>query len=272
MTYSDAFLGKDLDETEELVLRIARAERAPVGAQGRALARLAGPAGVGAALTGKIAGASASSGSVGLVAKCMALGLGVSLTTLGVVKQVRPPVESAAIPAVARDGDANRAKALSEAPLAPMQGAPTPDESARAVPTAARLPAGPRKQPRPAAVAEPRAASRVQVPAPSVAQLTREVAALKVARASLARGDGQQALMALKTYRAEFPAGELGAEAAALQVEATWALGDRTRAVQLADSFLKAHPASPLGARIRSLIEPRIAPITNRDRSPDAGQ
>lgn len=272
MTYSDVFLSKDVVETEELVLRVARAERAPDGARGRALARLAAPVGVGVALAGQTAFASASSGGAALVTKCVVLGLGISLGTLGAVEHFSSPVETAAVPVVARHGDASRAKALSEGQLLPMQRAGAPVELAGAAPTAAPLRAEPPHEPNEPAVAERSAPARGELASPSAARLTREVAALQVARASLARGEAQRALAALETYRAEFPVGELAAEAAALRVEATWAFGDRARALQLAESFLQAHPASPLGARIRSLLETANRAGTNRDRSPSAGQ
>ena len=128
--------------------------------------------------------------------------------------------------------------------------APRPD-----LPAAAPLPAGVPS----AALSSPAAAPLASASPPvRASSMVEEIAALDRVRARLSSGDGPGALGALEAYRTSFPRGHLSAEATVLRIEALGRTGDRAGARSLALSFLAAHPRSPLGPRVRSLVD--IAP------------
>ncbi len=80
-----------------------------------------------------------------------------------------------------------------------------------------------------------------------------ETSLLDTARGALREGHPESALRTLDTYDAQFPAGLLSPEATVLRIEALVRVGDEAGARKLADTFLRAHPESPLAARVRSL-------------------
>jgi hypothetical protein len=267
MRYSDGFLGKDAEETEELVVRIARRDRAPEGAQARALSRIAAvPIGVGVALASKTAWAGSTTSAAWLASKWAAVGLGAAVCALGVVQHFEPKV---APPATGVEWSGPKPRLAPEQgssapePTAPNEPEPVgpaePVELGRAATAAApsvdaRVPAA--KRPRDASSdVQGRRPSRREFTTAPAAELTREVAVLKRARVALAAGQARQALLVLDGYHADFPAGLLKTEEAALRVETTFALGDRDRALRLADAFLVAHPTSPLGRRVQTLVD-----------------
>jgi hypothetical protein len=57
----------------------------------------------------------------------------------------------------------------------------------------------------------------------------------------------------LDDYEGRFSSGVLAPEARALRIETLAQLHDQVRARQLADTFLKAHPNSPLAERVRKI-------------------
>jgi TolA-binding protein len=219
-----------------------------------AVATLAGAA---AATKSALAAGAAPAASSWLAVKWFAIGLGTALGTLAVVDQVqqrqRPPLSPVA-PAI-----------TPSAPLQPALPSPATPSVTSAEPSPV-LP--PRSSPTPPlvgeTVVEPRAAAPRDAAghfdAPSLEQLSREVAALKRARSALSSGSAAQARLALRHYRSEFPKGVLAIEAAALEVETAFALGERDRALVLAAAFLRDHGSSPLAARIRALARADAKP------------
>ncbi len=127
-------------------------------------------------------------------------------------------------------------------------------------PVVATIPVAPAR-PRRSAVARPRPVVAVEIaPTTEVAEpvstLMLELTLLDQARAALRAGQSSRALDALAEHARQFPQGVLATEAEAMRIEALLERGDRSRAIELADAFFAAHPASPLGRRLRSLLEP----------------
>jgi hypothetical protein len=87
--------------------------------------------------------------------------------------------------------------------------------------------------------------------APSLAD---ELALLDSAVSALHRHDAAAALATLDAYDRRFPTGTLVPEATAARIEATLAIGDSSRARELAAQFLADHPNSPVAARVRALV------------------
>ncbi len=84
-------------------------------------------------------------------------------------------------------------------------------------------------------------------------RLAREVAALDAARASLAIGAAQSTLRQIEHYRAEFPDGELAADAEVVAIEALAAEGDHAALALAARRFLDRYPRDPHAPRVREL-------------------
>lgn len=78
-----------------------------------------------------------------------------------------------------------------------------------------------------------------------------ELALMQKAQAALGAGDAQGALVFLAEHAKNFPSGALSEERQGMRVLALCALG-RSDARAAAESFLGAHPQSPLATRIRS--------------------
>jgi outer membrane protein assembly factor BamD (BamD/ComL family) len=76
--------------------------------------------------------------------------------------------------------------------------------------------------------------------------LSLEIAALDGIRQALARKDANEALRRIVDYEAEFPSGVLGAEAAALRIQALVEAGRRSEARAELASFRRYYPTSPL--------------------------
>jgi hypothetical protein len=174
-----------------------------------------------AALLGLVFGAAAGAGSVALWLRPAG-----DPTLLVPPLPPRPALERAA-PELLPDPSPQSARA------------PTPPELAPPRASAPRR-AGERGTP-------PRAASE------RASRLAREVAALDAARASLAIGAAQSALRQIERYRAEFPAGELAADAEAVAIEALAAEGDHSALAQAAQRFLDRYPRDPHAPRVREL-------------------
>ncbi len=164
------------------------------------------------------------------------------------------PVSAAT--ALAASGTTSRLDALTPSPLSASEHRAS---SVRRDPVAVRATDAPAEAPRPASTSEalpPPLTAPVATPAPPSRprlDLDRELAALDLARGALSAGSPARALDAIVAYRAAFPAGQLGAEALLLEIEARMKSGDRATAVQQAQTFLARHPRSVLAARVRSL-------------------
>lgn len=262
MTNPSGFLSGDPDEVGELLLQVARRERAPHAARERALSRVSavslGAAVATTAKAGLAAPAFASAPAI-LAAKWLVIGLGGALVGLTAIDRAERALSGAAdsvAPAagVLRPSEPRAKPALAAASSASTAVVETVPHSG--LPAAASVAAAPKAQTAQAlgtaaAVANPSAAV---FDAPSTAQLAREVAALRQARAALAQGKPGQALESLAAYHREFQGGVLGAEEAALRVEIAFALGDHS-APELGRSFLTRYPTSPLAARVRALFD-----------------
>lgn len=264
MNHPSAFLSGDPDHVGERLLQVARRERAPHGARERALSRVAAVS-VGAAATttakAALAAPAATAGGGILAAKWLVIGLSGALVGLTALDQAQRALAPAAATAVAPVvvAPAREMPGVVAAPSAPRLTAPAvavPSFSAvsHAAPSVVIAPQSP--APELAAtpdtpVANPSAAA---FEPPRSAQLAREVAALRQARALLAQGRPGHALETLTQYHREFPVGMLGTEEAALRVELAFAMGDRN-APELAQRFVAQYPGSPLATRVRALLD-----------------
>jgi hypothetical protein len=94
------------------------------------------------------------------------------------------------------------------------------------------------------------APAAVASPAVEEARLVAEV------REAVRAGRGTEALALLADLQRRFPGGVLGQEREILEIEALAAAGRRAVASARAEAFLRAHPESPLGARIRGFVRP----------------
>ena len=253
MTDPEGFLNKTPSELGGFLLDLARHERAPAAVRERTASRVAAlsaVAGMATATKVSLAAGANPAGASWLAAKWFAIGLSTALGTLGVVDQLRryrwsepstPPAAVAPLNApqpVVQPTAVSAAVASSDPIRAVPQGA---------VPAAASA-AGSSVE---LELQNPHETSG-NVSTPEIQQLSRELGVLKRARSALASGNGTQAELALKQYRAEFAAGMLTAEAAALEVETAFALGERERGMALAAAFLRNHATSPLAARVRA--------------------
>jgi len=86
--------------------------------------------------------------------------------------------------------------------------------------------------------------------------LDAETALLDGARVSVRAGRPADALRTLDGYDAQFPDGLLVPEATVVRIEALVKNGDKAGARILGQTFLRAHPDSPLADRVRSLTNP----------------
>ena len=87
--------------------------------------------------------------------------------------------------------------------------------------------------------------------------LKSELGFLEEARVALEARASAGALSLLDEYARQFPAGSMRIEATALRVEALLALGRRSEAQALGDSFLANYPHSPAAMRVRLLLGSR---------------
>jgi hypothetical protein len=264
MTNPSAWLSGDADDVGERLVEVARRERAPNGARERALSRVAAVSlGTAVATTAKAASAAPALGKAAgvLGLKWLAIGLGAALVSLTAVDQVQRALSPAADAGVASTAVvAPVVRGTRDLPTAsvasPVAAAPAPVAGVPATPPIVAAPRAATPAPEvPALSAAPSAAA---FDAPTVAQLAREVAALRQARAALALGRPGASLETLAAYHREFPLGVLGTEEAALRVEIAFAMGD-ANAFELARRFLAEHATSPLAARVRALRDAKSA-------------
>jgi hypothetical protein len=79
----------------------------------------------------------------------------------------------------------------------------------------------------------------------SGADLSEQLRLIDQARSAVAAGNASAASVALSTYRARFPRGPFGQEAAVLQIETLDLQGNHAQAAAQARTFLARHPNSP---------------------------
>lgn len=162
-------------------------------------------------------------------------------------------------------GDAGHAEAPAAKPSAPVAPAEVPAPLAPAPPASERgpvrvddLPPAPAREEAeasPPAGALPRARPpRASAAAPATSAFHAELALVETARASLARGDSEACLRALRRHQARFPAGVFAEEARVMRIEALVARGDHDRAGELGEAFLTERPNSAYAARVRSIL------------------
>jgi TolA-binding protein len=84
--------------------------------------------------------------------------------------------------------------------------------------------------------------------------LRAEIALLDAARAAIAGGADDRALVLLRRYETRYPAGAFRPESAALRIEALARLGQTREARALGAAFLADHPDSPLAPRVRRAL------------------
>ncbi|MBI5534291.1 MAG: hypothetical protein HY898_16320 [Deltaproteobacteria bacterium] len=216
--------------------------------------RTAAALGIGAgillpAATAKAAGTligaktSAATLSLSLVAKWTAVGIASGVLVLGVGKVVQ------SIP-----GEASVAQQSPSAAVTTPARSPSPAASMPA-------PLQVESQPAVSASSQPLAASPppIAMPAPSQSaaqapSLAAEIALIDEARRALRAHDWRTATAALYQRDKEFPRGPLGMEGTVIRVEALVQSGNMAAAKALGDSFVAAHPGSPLCRRVRALL------------------
>jgi TolA-binding protein len=211
-------------------------------------------AAAGAATTaGAATAAAASAVRLATIFKWMGIGVVSGLMVVGAAQVTKSRVswQQPALPS------ATTSSPRLDPPAATVSIAPAPDKSAESRPTAAPRPgAAPPPSIAPAEQAEPEPVVEPPPPVASAApRLAEEVDAMERARGAVARGQAAEAMAALDRYDREFPRGRMGHEAAYLRMQALILQGNRAAAQQMAESFLRANPQSPLSPRVRALLK-----------------
>lgn len=202
------------------------------------------------------AGAAAGAGSI-LGAKALGVALVGGVLVIGAWSMLRspPPASSPDAPPVPASSMAMPAPA-SETPsavraaeiLAPEPPVAAPPATA-AVSTGSGRPHLPQHGPS-ASTAAPSGSVTSAVDA-----LREESALVAAARVAMRRGDGAAALDSLEIARVRFPRGTLLQEREVLTIEALAQSGNAPAASRRASSFLKAFPASPHVAHVRTFVQ-----------------
>lgn len=132
--------------------------------------------------------------------------------------------------------------------------APSPAEpSARSAPSPSPAPADPPRPATPAApVASPVVVARPTAPTPKVADPAAEAELARAMDRALRDGDPAGALRLAAEHERRFPHGVLSEEREGVRAMARCATGDHAAGM----GFLRAHPKSPLRARITKACEP----------------
>jgi TolA-binding protein len=236
MNDPDRLSNKDGDEPGADLLRSAKRYRLSEKGRQRALAAVGLAVGATAVAGGKAAAEGVAAGTK-MLGWALAGAVGVAASVGGYLALA--PGDKAPPPSVTSAGVIAPPRARVEPPAPPpaveTAGPAEPSASASAAPRVAASPAG----------------SRVAPPADLQAELT----ALDAASNAVARGDAPRALALLDTYGRDFPRGSLGAEATVLRAEALDRAGRHAEAVQIARSFVKRSPKSPLADRMRRIAE-----------------
>lgn len=241
---------------DQRLVRAARAENPPDGAEERALAALGLAAGANHADALVRRGSGALPGSATTL---LALGVGIAVVvgavganlSLGVPRSRPSPGSSDVHPTVERT--ASRVED-SGSPIAPQE--PSASPSVRCVEAAS---SGDHRAGRavvPAQVTAP--PPRASTSAPSKAgdcTLSVEIALVQQATRALSIGEAAVALSVLETHGRQCPSGVLGKEAGFLRVQALAANGDAKEATVLARRLLGADPHGVLAPRLRAAID-----------------
>lgn len=137
---------------------------------------------------------------------------------------------------------------LSFEPSPPTQQMPAQIELQK--PDASQLPV----QPEAAVAAQKGNAAELPSHAQSADPLAAELALLRKARAALQSKQPKKALQLLRRGEARFRGGSLVQEREALRIIASFRSGKKSSARKDARAFLKAHPESPMASRMRHLL------------------
>jgi hypothetical protein len=256
-------LARDGSAFDRGLVRAARAESPPDGAEDRALAAL-GLAGHPALdPSGQEGLSSAARAALGL----KTVGVGVAMMLGGLVAAVS--MRSRPLPALAPDAPVATqvaAGGVDRETLATVVSGPSatativPSAGATSAPTVRAL----RTRPS-AGLAEARSPERVvEAARAAVAErppLSAEIALVQQAMRALASGEVGVALSVLDTYRRECPQGVLAKEAGVLRVQALARSGNTAEARRLARELLDADP--------RGVLAPRLRAVLGEDSSPD---
>jgi len=136
-------------------------------------------------------------------------------------------------------------------------GEPSPEATQPPAPSHARR--APRASPAPPATVSPAGEPEAAEPeaAPSASSLAAEVALLRRAQAAINQGDADAALRILAEHASQHPSGVMAAEREAARVVALCRAGREAEARAASARFLRAHPQSPLRARVQSACATR---------------
>lgn len=216
-----------LQKTLKHIGLVGAASVAVTAVAGTAAAKTASPA-VSAGLAGLL-----KWGAVGVVAGSLTLG------TVKVVTTMTAEREEPAAPALSVQA-ATSARAPTTGPIAPVAGESRASAAASAVPTTPRS-------------AVPAISESAAPPVSSASSLKIEMQELEAVRRAIAQGRGAEAIGLLDVFAAQHPRARLSEEAAVLRIEALMASGASGQARSMAEEFLRTHPNSAFGDRMRSL-------------------
>jgi hypothetical protein len=261
---------------DQALLRAARDDGPPRGAEERALASLGLSASLAASSVVVAQRGRLSSAAWGWTFKAIALvvvGAGVAAAWMG-------PSERRSLDLVAGPTATGSERTLRAEPVVTARSdSPNPNPNPGAASTSASLVAhgesprppertlAPARRP-PMHSAPPRsplaqtaAASAAVTTAPSTgldaSPLSLEIALVQQAARALAGGEASVAMILLDTYDHECPRGALAAEAGALRVQALMRSGHADEAATLARRLLDGNPRGALAGRLRDMLEGR---------------
>jgi hypothetical protein len=226
------------------LLRAARADEPPEGAEHRALAALMRQ---GAVPDGRPADAASALGW-GKMAQVLGVGLAVAMGSALLIAADRDPPSSRRDPARAAIEGASAAGLLATGVQPAIESSAVSDEPP---PVATRSPAGATAGSRPITASPPSSIATGQ----TATALAAEITIVQQAARALASGQPRTALELLEDYFRRFPAGVLAREAGVLRVRALARTGDTATAVQLARKLLDADPGGLLAQPLRDVIE-----------------
>lgn len=234
------------DDFELEVLKSALPDRGSAGAYERTLTAIA----AGTAITVATAATSAATPvGASVVLKWLGVGALLGFATAGSVS-VALDRASPATPPASMHVEAPAPK-LAEA-RRPNAVVPIPTvTSSRENPTPRPLIDDPATEP---VVASGPSVGALPAPVTSSEKLLREVKTLDRARSALSSGNASVALAALDEHDREFPAGALGPEATVLRARALVLSGNRSAALGIARSVVRANPQSAHAKALRNLL------------------
>jgi hypothetical protein len=237
------------DPLEAELLRSAWGDAPPREGKARLLGAM-GLAGAATTAAGAGTASGAMSGAKGVLAvagKWVVLGGMGAAVAAGTVHVARPFIAPTPPPVVAQSQTPRVTKIAT-----PSVHAPPSPRSVDSTPPAIAPPAmpAPRATPTPTPAPVPRIPARVS----DDDMLAEELPYIDRARRSLAEGEPADAILALNTYELHFTHPRLAEEAQVLRIEALMRLGKTDQARSVADSFLRADPASPYAKRVQSLL------------------